>query len=282
MTPLAYRIAKQATLPKHERTFTNDALLKRICAAHCFETTQVQELAHAIMPPAEKGEERHTLTVGDESIPFAGQKAINNLVSVADRIAFLPSPYTWIEWRYPDWTPDHGWLLCEDFGQTNNLRDWIGAFACCEQGCDFSMSIPKQGDPRETIMHGEGEMTDEDRLTCGVFLSAVLCNLAIINTPHIVGRTTRLPHAGLQKRLARAFNMPGKYPLQAWHELKLHVAVPPEFSGEEVEGHLTGERALHFCRSYLRIRLGQLELVHSHWRGNPALGIKQTRYMVEP
>src|SRR5262249_29716721 len=161
-----------------------------------------------------------------------------------------------------------------------NLREWITVFACGEDGSEFCMSVPKRGDPRDTIIHGDGPMTDEDRITGGTFLNAVLTNLAIINTPHIIGRTTHLPHTGLQKHLARAFKMPGKYPLQPWHEVKLHVVVPSEFGGGEVEGHLTGERALHLCRSYLRIRLGQLELVHSHWRGNPALGIKQTRYRV--
>src|SRR5262249_17130991 len=173
-----------------------------------------------------------------------------------------------------------GWLLCEDLGQIDNLREWITVFACNECGSDFSMSIPKQGDPRHAVMHGDGPMTDEDRLTLGIFLSAVLCNLAIINTPHIVGRIAHSPHVGLQKGLARAFKIPGKYPLQAWHEVKLRVAIPPEFSGEKTEAHLTGERALHFCRSYLRIRLGRLELVDSHWRGNPAFGIKQTQYRV--
>jgi hypothetical protein len=47
------------------------------------------------------------------------------------------------------------------------------------------------------------------------------------------------------------------------------------------EGHLTGEKCLHFVRTFLRVRMGQLEYVDAHWRGNPALGMKRSRYRLE-
>lgn len=88
-----------------------------------------------------------------------------------------------------------------------------------------------------------------------------------------------MPHRGLERALIANQKLVGKFPLHAWTEIKLHVTPPKEAEGEH-EAHLTGERALHFCRAHLRIRLGRLEVVKAHWRGNPAIGIKQSRYTV--
>jgi hypothetical protein len=73
--------------------------------------------------------------------------------------------------------------------------------------------------------------------------------------------------------------MVGTFPLRAWTEIKLEVC-PPKWAGDlpENETHFTGTRALHFCRAHARIRLGRLEFVRAHWRGDPALGIKRSRY----
>ncbi|QPF81665.1 hypothetical protein IC762_17725 [Bradyrhizobium genosp. L] len=100
--------------------------------------------------------------------------------------------------------------------------------------------------------------------------------LAMINTPRIIGRCQHMPHAGLARDLRKRFGA-GRFPLRAWTEIQLKVT-PPEQGEGEAEAHLTGARALHFCRAHLRVRLGRLELVSSHWRGDPALGIKQSKY----
>ena len=114
------------------------------------------------------------------------------------------------------------------------------------------------------------------RLSAGLYGA-----LALINTPRVIGRKQHMPHAGLQKKMAAARGMVGKFPLRGWTELTLAVS-PPAVDGQEHEVRLTGGKALHFCRAHLRIRLGQVELVKPHWRGDPALGIKQTRYRVAP
>jgi hypothetical protein len=41
-------------------------------------------------------------------------------------------------------------------------------------------------------------------------------------------------------------------------------------------------RALHFVRAHLRLRLGRVELVRPHWRGDAQLGIKRPAYLVAP
>lgn len=112
--------------------------------------------------------------------------------------------------------------------------------------------------------------------------SILIAALAMINTPRIIGRRQYMPHAGLQRRLAAAKGMVGKFPLHAWTEIKLEVRPPEEAGDAEHQTYLTGEKALHFCRAHLRVRLGKLEYVRSHWRGNPALGIKQSRYTLVP
>jgi hypothetical protein len=71
----------------------------------------------------------------------------------------------------------------------------------------------------------------------------------------------------------------GKFPLHAWTEIKLDVALPRDASNRQsVEAHYTGTVAYHWCRAHLRIRLGKLEIVKAHERGNPALGFKRSRY----
>jgi hypothetical protein len=84
----------------------------------------------------------------------------------------------------------------------------------------------------------------------------------------------------LQKKIAAAKRMVGRFPLRAWTEIKLEVT-PPKYDGTEHEAMLTGGKALHFCRAHLRIRLGRVELVSAHWRGDPSLGLKRTRYSLQ-
>lgn len=104
--------------------------------------------------------------------------------------------------------------------------------------------------------------------------------LSMINTPKVFGRRQFMPQYALEKKLTRGLGV-GKFPLHAWTEIKLEVMKPMEIDdGEPHEAHLTGKRALHFCRAHLRVRLGRLEYVASHWRGDPAIGIRQSRYVV--
>jgi hypothetical protein len=104
--------------------------------------------------------------------------------------------------------------------------------------------------------------------------------LALINSPRIIGRQQHMPSRVLEQKLTRGFGV-GKFPLHAWTEIKLEVAKPIEIDdGEPHEAHLTGRRALHFVRKHLRLWNGELIYVTSHWRGDPALGIKQSRYRV--
>ena len=106
--------------------------------------------------------------------------------------------------------------------------------------------------------------------------------LALINTPRVIGQRTHWPHERLEREKLKKLNLVGKFPLRAWTEIILKIAQQDNRTGEpSEEHHLTGERCLHFCRTYLRVRLGMIEYVEGHWRGNPALGMKRSRYRVE-
>jgi hypothetical protein len=110
----------------------------------------------------------------------------------------------------------------------------------------------------------------------------LLIFLALINTPRIIGRRQHMPHKSLEAKLSRLGFAAGKYPLHAWNEIRLEVGIPRDLSDEaSTEAHLTGRKALHFCRSHIRIRLGRIEIVRAHWRGDAAVGIKRSRYKLE-
>lgn len=120
-----------------------------------------------------------------------------------------------------------------------------------------------------------GRLTEVERFhNHGIVWSLLVLDL--INTPGLVGLRQHDPHRGLARKLAtyRA----GSYPLRGWSEIVLkhqtRIAEEPE--------HHTGatfHKCLHFVRSHLRhYRDGKVSVIPAHWRGDPALGIKRTRY----
>lgn len=269
MTPVAHKFAKQLTLPvkkrdEHWRDHIGD--LKRLLEdIHCFECS-------AAIPAVME----LRLALGD--IPDRSDDYIGTL-------SFLPAPRTWIEWKLEG--GDRVALHLSD-DHPHDREKWIGAILIFEDGIsplglisrtsgDINFpgghfAVPtwlKEGAQRSGIPGAEVAL---------YFLAAAQLLLVLINTPRIIGRKQHMPHRGLEKELTKAMGR-GKFPLHAWTEILLDVTKPTEIDdGEPHEAHLTGRRALHFCRAHLRIRLGKLEYVTSHWRGDPALGIKQSRY----
>lgn len=175
------------------------------------------------------------------------------LNQVLDERIFVPAPRTWIEHKDADGRK--GWLLTErPFTIQFVFDNGDGRYACRAL-----------------------DLTDGSEHTHGT-LGLVLAMIAIINTPQIVSRETFEPHRGLDRLWTKRFR---KAPLHAWTELKLRVSKPIEIEDDEPHSPVIGgKRALHFCRAHLRVRLGRLEFVSSHWRGDEALGKKLTRYHV--
>lgn len=269
MTPLAQQIARaELAAPKAANRWFAD-LGRSDC--RCFEVTAVRDLMQEFMAKAAPEDIREQLT-------------------------FLPAPYTWIEWLTGEPNRVRLGVLLEavEAGDTYTIESkrhiaprggFLLRFAAVQDGKltsspKFFMRHGDDGrlriifDQDSTTWHSEDEYHS---LGC-----LAVCALAIINSPHIVGRRTHLPHAGLQREMARARKMTGKFPLQAWTEIILDLTPPREALDDGHEAHLTGGRALHFCRAHLRVRLGKLEYVRWHWRGDPSNGIKRSRYTVKP
>jgi hypothetical protein len=257
MTPLAQKIVNELTLPKKHRTIVDHyGAIGAMPDAHCFDMTDVVEvmkdLAHKFIA---------------SGVPDS-------------RLGFLPAPVTWIEWV------EHGqrvgFLLQEDpvdhtatvFGTQGVSLAPIGGMAMQEKlaaafddGDQPYMWTPESDKP---------EQHDFFRAMMLVLYAA----LAMINTPRHIGRRQHSPHTGLMRKLAHARGGVGKYPLHAWTEILLDIS-PPHHSGDGThEGRLSGRKALHFCRKFSRVKLGRVEWVTSHWRGDPALGMKRSRYRV--
>jgi hypothetical protein len=280
MTPLAHRLAKQLTLPPRERepfwAMHSDKLRRSLEDIHCFEVTEVlpllDEVGHALLKAYPDDDAAVMQQIG--------------------RYSFLPAPKTWIEFLD---RPDDGRPAWRTAFHLQEMPDeegvgpyaWVQSFS---SGAVVNLgAIPLL--PKDSLLRNEpfAVVQRVDTRTANVdftiediadILMECSCLLMLINSPRIIGRKTFMPHAGLQKKLRQQLG-PGKFPLNAWTEIKLQVSKPPEIDdGEPHETHLTGKRALHFCRKHIRIRLGKLEYVTAHWRGDPALGIRQSRYLV--
>jgi len=271
MTPLAHRIVKELTLPKKERTFNDQAgLLSRMDDIHCFECTEVFDF---IADLAESS--------GAKSVPR--QHIGLNLDTL-----FLPAPRTWLEWRYADGLRE-GVLLVE------HVIDGVRCAECvwAAHGINVWASNKKNGwlamgSDLETLISQERWVVPRDLEGESVekklgWLRWLWAALALINTPRIIGRRQHMPHRGLERALTKAMRPVGKFPLNAWTEIKLEVMAPKDMAGDpSIEAHLTGKRALHWCRAHLRLAYGKVIIVSSHWRGDGALGVRQSRHVLKP
>lgn len=273
MTPLAYRITRDLC---HEENAANRAKIRKFMEEiHCFECSEVFELANDLM--------------GDIWAPATKLEPLDHLI-------FLPAPKTWLEFKTPPtptWSKTAGHIFAFHLEELKDAgRELIRVFVCENSaGADTSKFVPcgyfqpkslkvmVQRD--EPSLFALAESVNENaQLQARTWSRLVVALLALINSPKIIGRKQHMPNRTLERKLTKNL-AGGKFPLRAWTEIKLQVSKPPEIDdGEPHEAHLTGRRALHFCRAHLRIRLGQLEYVTSHWRGDPSIGIKQSRYLV--
>lgn len=268
MTPLAHRIVKEMTLPVRQRTFKDHArLLPLMSDLHCFDLTEVFGIA------------------GDLAEDLHRRAVKKGALQLMETQTFLPAPRTWLEWRRNGMC--EGVLL--EQGRTPQAvggADFAYSY-WASAGYDMFLSARQSGKlvlspdpllfggswPSVRNLHGETE--DEQR----GWIFTLYALLAIINTPRLIGRKQHMPHRGLERALVRAQPLIGQFPLHAWTELTLSAsAMMQQANGVVHEAHLTGERCLHFCRAHLRVRNGQLQQVKAHWRGNPSIGTRQTRY----
>ncbi len=81
-------------------------------------------------------------------------------------------------------------------------------------------------------------------------------------------------------RLNRSREKSGKPKLYEHVLIRLDLAQPTQPGGPRPNGDSKGARKHHFCRAFLRFRLGQMELVRPHWRGDSTLGVTRPHFRV--
>jgi hypothetical protein len=119
-----------------------------------------------------------------------------------------------------------------------------------------------------------GEEEIEGLVKLGIAFSVL--TLDLINTPGLIGLRQHDPHRGLARKLG-AYRS-GSYPLRGWSEVVLKHQTRIAGEAEHHTG-ATFHKCLHFVRSHLRhYQDGKVTVIPAHWRGDPALGIKRTRY----
>lgn len=261
MTPLAQAFTNDLLRPRAQRVWDDVAGLGTgISEFHFFEASGVHEAACDL---ASNMMER----------------------GVPRKLAFLPAPKTWIEYKAPDGTRTAVMLIANDQGDIAQMQ-----FAQAHPGGTRPFTTRAVGfiglqDQLRSLEHMQ-IVTDiaQDDISHAMVrreLFRTYALLAMINTPRVIGRRQHMPHRGLDRKLVAQRGVVGKFPLRAWTEIVLEVTPPRIDESEPREAHFTGAKALHFVRCHLRIQHGQLVLVSAHWRGDGALGIKQTRYRLE-
>lgn len=298
MTPLAMKIAKQLCLPVKDRSFWNEEILGMFGdGLHCFDISAISDSISNVM---------------DED-------GIWREIGTTLPAAFLPSPITWLEWVMDgercavvlqrdgeNWsahavidgeTPFGMHLAnlrsCPIFVSADRIEFTLnkeeGAVGKIDQLLKDNGETPLQNTEslmaRKTLLEFklgalEGALEDKrneifimeaGRRLIGMSFLA----LDLINTPGLVGFRQHAPHKGLAKQLSNV----GSYPLRSWSEVV--VKTKTKFDDGEYESGDTYHKCLHFVRSHSRrFRDGTETIVCAHWRGDPALGIKRTRYRV--
>lgn len=97
--------------------------------------------------------------------------------------------------------------------------------------------------------------------------------LALINSPHLCDKVPHDLSRHNSKRQKR--NLP---PILSYHDVNLTIDRGGGFRADELIS--TGGRAYHHVRAHMRLRLGRVELVRPHWRGDPMIGTIRTRHLV--
>lgn len=232
-------------------------------------------------------------------ITYLAKDLAKRSAPTAERLAFLPARRVWLETSVPfcfDTLPSHRAARVDKnaldaphkrvaFLLEQKADDAIASLkmiSLVEDG-HLYFSDPIAGLP----LFGSGVFggffntnNDSDIINTKIHVLFSYGALAIINSPKIFQQEKHEVHRGFAKTV-RQQKTPW-FSMSDWTEIKLHVSAPSDVSTKTTETRFSGARAQHFVRSHLRIRLGKLELVSPHWRGDPALGIRQNRYAAQP
>lgn len=258
MTPLAMHIWEQKRLPIAQRTFDDQhQLLSRLDDFHCFDKTEVQDLV---------------LTMANTMF---------NSREWPQELLFLPAPKTWLE------DSRDGNVLAYFLQQAGVDRAKLTLVGPTNASEHFGF-IPL-GEPlarRLIVLSAEKSICIDERREFqrddeALILALTAAALVLINGPGLCPQRKLHHSRPVAKRLGLRVN--GSFPLLAWTELTLRVGEGEQksWTGGR-QGGRTDMMPLHFVRAHRRRINGEWRKIEAFWRGNAALGIKQTRYKVKP
>lgn len=254
MTPLAQRVARDMLSLRKDRTFIGEAeewVCQHMFGAHFFDVSKVVPLAHELVRSCEGASE------------------------ALSELAFLPAPITWLEFRQTDGA--RGALMAAQVADDEAVVLAVDGRDFYVVPVGFIYTAPDchsaAGMPFKVVMGADEKFAEEA-------ISTVYGLLNLINRPGSLDRREHAPHRGLQRDLTRRA-MVGRFPLRGWTEITLNVA-PGGNQREPKSAGSTGDKCLHFVRAHRRRCYGVWVQIPAHWKGDPALGIKQTRYRVVP
>ena len=253
MTPLAQRVARDMLLPMKDRIFRGEVeewVCQHMLAAHFFDVADVLPLAHELV------------------------RACDGEAAALSDLAFLPAPITWLEFRAADGRRAAFMLAQVSAGEA------MVVVVAAEMAAKPVGFIYTDIEPSELGFMPMGVAPGwppdvAERLLCTVY---GLLNL--INRPGSLERREHAPHRAIARNLARK-GLVGKFPLRGWTEIKLSVANGGNMREPKNAG-ATGDKCLHFVRAHRRRCWGEWVKIPAHWKGDPALGIKRTRYRLVP
>jgi hypothetical protein len=268
MTPLYQAMMRDALVPVRSRRFTYEGCLQgpvpHLDEIRVFEVSAVMDLADRAWP----------------------QMARAGLAD--ERTAFLPHPNTWLEAVVHDihtGRPSGNFafhLVAADGAHEAVLFRYVmrpverrifGQLAECQ--------LPLRGAPAVGRPILWPNVEPDAALFEQGLASMVYALLAMINSPRALARREHAPHKGLERDLRRT----GKPGMRPWTEILLELP-----GGRRIErdpcaapgASASSAKAEHWVRMHPRFKLGRLEWVTAHKRGDPALGTVQATYRVRP
>lgn len=269
MTPLAHFITKQLTYPVKDRIRMlkdNGGFLPIISEVHCFECSalsgKVDEFFIEFFESKKRGE--HLLFLDE----------------LNDEFGFLPAPKTWLEQKAGnvlmgfllEEVENHVTIKCAAKEADRNFAStFAGVIHLPARGIKMTDDVLKV-----VPWSAQNLQMSDSEMAWAVVES--MCLLSLINSPKVIGRHNFAPHRGLQKALTSEYGE--RFKLKDWTEIHIKTGEPRQLTDNlPGDGYTGGRKCLHFVRKFRRCN-GQI--VRSHWRGDAALGINQSRYLVEP
>lgn len=182
-----------------------------------------------------------------------------------------PFPELWVEWREGEY--DHGILIGDDGGAVYFRITDNPARPGGKELTMFPLDglAPVLDFKPDTPMNARFKFAWINPAGVGRLLGAAFYLMA---SPKVTGYREADVSDVNRKRMRM-----GREPLLSYREIVLKVT-PGERSASRGNGAGAG-KALHLCRAFMRVRLGRVEMVRAHWRGDRARGVKLASYRVE-